>query len=92
MVTQTHADEAPDGGAEIERALLAYLRGHPRAADTIDGIVEWWLPLQRFATARECVERALDKLAANGTLRRESLHDGRVLYALNIMQPPSPPR
>lgn len=84
---QSHTNVHAEGDDEIERALLTYLRGHPQAADTLDGIVEWWLPLQRYETARQRVERSLDKLVANGTLRRDRMHDGATLYALHDKDP-----
>lgn len=79
---QSHSDAAAKSDDEIERSLLAYLRGHPQAADTLDGIVEWWLPLQRYETARRRVENAVEKLVSRGVLRRDSLQNGDVLYAL----------
>jgi hypothetical protein len=78
---QSHTKATPEDDGEIERSLLTYLRGHPQAADTLDGIVEWWLPLQRYETARLRIERTLEKLVADGTLRRDLLQDGAVLYA-----------
>lgn len=77
-----HTQAAPEDDGEIERSLLGYLRGHPQAADTLDGIVEWWLPLQRYETARLRIERTLERLVADGTLRRDLLRDGAILYAL----------
>lgn len=82
MAMQSKTDAAAKGDDEIERSLLIYLRGHPQAADTLDGIVEWWLPLQRYETARLHIERTLEKLVIDGTLRRDLLRDGAVLYAL----------
>ena len=79
---QSRTESAPEDDGEIERSLLSYLRGHPQAADTLDGIVEWWLPLQRYETARRRIERVLDRLVADGTLRRDLLQDDVVLYAL----------
>lgn len=79
---QSHGDVGARDNDEIERSLLAYLRGHPRAADTLDGIVDWWLPRQRYETARLRIESALERLVAEGTLRRDILQDGAVLYAL----------
>jgi hypothetical protein len=72
-----------DGGSEIESVLLAYLQRHPQAADTLRGIANWWLPLQRYENGRQCVERALDDLVAAGVLCREQLPDGEMLYTLN---------
>jgi hypothetical protein len=68
--------------AEIEDAMMNYLRKHPDAADTLDGIVAWWLPLQRFETIKVRVESALAHLVEKGLLNREQLPDGSQLYAL----------
>lgn len=71
------------GRREVEHAVLAYLDRHPDAADTLDGIVSWWLPQQRYVTERDRIERALGGLVERGELRRDRLPDGAVLYALN---------
>ncbi|WP_201316532.1 hypothetical protein [Dyella sp. EPa41] len=71
------------GRQEVERAVLAYLHRHPDAADTLDGIVSWWLPQQRYETERERIERVLSVLVERGALRCDRLPDGAVLYALN---------
>jgi hypothetical protein len=73
---------------EVEIAVLAYLKKHPEAADTLDGIVSWWLPQQRYETDRERIERVLSELVTHGKLRCEHLPGGAVLYALN--RPGSP--
>jgi hypothetical protein len=78
----SHKEAAAEDDGEIERSLLAYLRSHPRAADTLDGIVNWWLPLQRYETARLRIECALEKLVVDGTLQRDLLQDGVALYTL----------
>lgn len=68
---------------EVERSVLAYLRQHPQAADTLRGIVNWWLPLQRYESGCEHIEHALGRMVAEGLLHRDRLPDGEVLYALN---------
>ncbi|MGO4700708.1 hypothetical protein [Dyella sp. 2RAB6] len=68
---------------EVEGAVLAYLAQHPDAADTLDGIVSWWLPQQRYETERQRIEQALSHLVERGQLRRDRLPGGAVLYALN---------
>lgn len=78
-------DEA--GRQEVERAVLAYLQQHPDAADTLDGIVNWWLPQQRFEIERQRIERALGHLVECGQLRCDPLPGGAVLYALNRSDP-----
>lgn len=68
---------------EVERAVMGYLGAHPDAADTLDGIVDWWLPQQRYETERRRIDAALRTLVARGLLRRSGLPGGTELYALN---------
>lgn len=82
-MTDPRGDFSAEGETEIEMVLLAYLQRHPQAADTLRGIANWWLPLQRYENGRQQVERALTDLVAAGLLRGESLPDGEMLYTLN---------
>lgn len=54
----------PDPRQEI----VEYLHAHPSAADTVDGIIQWWLIHQRYETARDVIERALDDLVEQGII------------------------
>jgi len=74
---------------EVEAVLLAYLHRHPQAADTLEGIVSWWLPQQRYEVGSQRIERVLRDMVDSGTLRCERLPGGAVLYALNPS--PEPP-
>lgn len=61
--------------AEIDR----YLEAHPQAADSVEGIRQWWLTAlgpQRSAL----VEAALGHLLVRGIVVREVMPDGTVLY------------
>jgi hypothetical protein len=74
---------------EIEEAVIAYLQRHPQAADTLDGIVTWWLPLQRYELGRTKISRVLGQMVDAGLLRRDRLPDGGDIFALNQrMDPP----
>lgn len=73
---------AGQAAVDVEALVLAYLHRHPAAADTLEGILRWWLPLQRFEAEREHVAAVLQALVRCGALRREVLPDGRELYAL----------
>ncbi|HEY9132664.1 MAG TPA: hypothetical protein VIM98_12975 [Dyella sp.] len=77
------------GKSEVEHAVLAYLAQHPDAADTLDGIVNWWLPQQRYEIERRRIEKVLVSLVERGQLRRDRLPGGAVLYALNRSDPPA---
>jgi hypothetical protein len=69
------------GRARLCGAILGYLRTHPQAADTVAGIVEWWLPRHLPAEAVERVQAALDELVAQGWVEKIVLVGGTVLYA-----------
>jgi hypothetical protein len=89
MTGQRGKSTASGSAAEIERSVLAYLDRHPQAADTLRGIVNWWLPRQRYELGCRRIGHVLDRLVAEGTLHRDELPDGEVLYALN--RPAKPP-
>lgn len=71
------------GTNEVASAVLTYLQRHPNAADTLDGIVSWWLPQQRYEIERQHIKRTLGEMVERGQLRCDRLPDGAVLYALN---------
>jgi hypothetical protein len=79
-------DSRHDLSAEVAVAVLGYLDGHPDAADTLDGIVRWWLPQQRYEMEKARIERVLEILVADGLLRREWLPGGAILYTLSKTQ------
>ena len=63
-------------GLEIQ----SYLDTRPGAVDSIDGIVEWWLPRIRMEEHRELVQIALDRLVQRGTLSQHQIPGGSVVY------------
>jgi hypothetical protein len=66
--------------ARVRSAILAYLERHANAADTREGIIDWWLPIEQRAIDRAVIERALEMLVAEGLLVGTRLVDGTVLY------------
>lgn len=48
--------------------IVEYFRRHPAAGDSLDGIVDWWLPQQRYETARAAIQKALDDLVQSGVV------------------------
>jgi hypothetical protein len=68
----THASQpAPNEAAreaELAKAILVYLAGHPDAMDTVEGIAGWWLLRQRVETEVYRVAGALCALARRGLL------------------------
>ena len=68
--------------------ILAYLRAHPQASDSLEGIVSWWLPA-RFSAARDVVQESLDRLVALALVERTRLADGTIVYGRKQDGPPS---
>ena len=68
------------GLSEVVDAILRYLHSHPEAADTVDGICEWWLPVYWYADVL-IVEAAFARLQAQGLVRRRENADHHVLYS-----------
>lgn len=75
------AENEQSGHLEQREAILRYLAARPHAADTVEGVVNWWLPLQRYQDTYETIEKILEGLAAEGLLAKTSLPDDKVIYA-----------
>jgi hypothetical protein len=70
-------------------ALTRYLREHPQASDTAEGIARWWL--QAAVADWPKVRRAIAAMAAAGRLTVHVAGDGREHYRL-AAPAPAPPR
>jgi hypothetical protein len=71
-----------DGGVQkVVGDIVRYIAQHPRAADSFDGIWQWWIPRQRYEDSRAAVEQALAELERRGVLKRSTLLDGTVVYS-----------
>ena len=69
--------------SQIGSKILAYLVENPKAQDTLEGIVEWWL-LEReikFRTAR--VKEALSDLVARGLILEKRGSNSQRHYLIN---------
>lgn len=66
---------------QLDEEILTYLREHSEAADTFEGIIEWWLPRQRFEQGKAQIQKALDDLLAQGLVKRDCLSDGTAIYS-----------
>lgn len=63
---------------EIERYLLT----HPYAADSLEGVVKWWIARQCFEESYDHVQQALDFLIARGRIRKTMNTDGTYIYSI----------
>jgi hypothetical protein len=65
---------------EVADVVARYLRAHPEASDTLEGIARWWLSRQRQDDATELVKAALDLLVQRGVVERRTTSDGVTLF------------
>ena len=64
---------------EIEERILRYFADHPHAADTAEGIHQWWLG--DLVASLDDVEAALQRLVDAGAIVARTLGDGSIVYA-----------
>lgn len=65
----------------LAHEVATYLSMHPNAADTVEGILRWWLTRVRTEEATADVQLALDALVERGVVVQRRLPDGRFIYA-----------
>jgi len=68
---------------EVALKILRYLDHNPKAADTVEGILEWWLPKQSMYEEKRVVEQALDRMVSRSFLLAMQSSDARKHYRLN---------
>ena len=69
--------------SEVARDLLSYLIENPDAADTLEGIVEWWLLERKIHIGIVKVKQALEQMTAKGLILARMGSDSRVRYLIN---------
>jgi hypothetical protein len=70
----------PTAAESVAGEILAYLLRRPSACDTLDGILQWWLPRIRLEEATETVQEALALLEQRQLIDRIALAAGPVVY------------
>jgi hypothetical protein len=75
------SDATRERRGAIRDAILAYLRHHPRASDSVTGICSWWLPEEGVEEEQTVVEGVLEELAVTRLIRRFELPEGTVIFA-----------
>jgi Fe2+ or Zn2+ uptake regulation protein len=66
--------------AHMADAIKQYLGKHPQAADTLEGIVHWWLLRQRYESTVALVNDALELLVQQGFLSKIDIHGSQTIY------------
>jgi hypothetical protein len=63
--------------------ILTYLVQHPRAQDTFEGILQWWLLERYIERQRAAVQGAVEELVDSGLVLAHQGRDRRRRYRLN---------
>ena len=67
----------------LEQAVAAierYLAQHPTAADSEQGIAQWWLPAMGVDAPLDRVVGALERLRERGRIERTTLPGGQAIW------------
>lgn len=76
--------DKPTDDAQLEKIadeITRYLQQHQFAADTLEGICQWWIARQRIEEDKQRVLAALEYLLERKQLHCRQLPDGSVLYS-----------
>lgn len=65
---------------QLAREISAYIAERPEAADTLEGLINWWISRQRLLEAEHNVRRAVEFLVRQGVIEARVLPDGSMLY------------
>ena len=69
--------------SSIGNEILAYLVDHPKAQDTLEGIVSWWLLERTIKFQQTQVKKALAELVAKGLVIEHKGMDSQTHYRIN---------
>ena len=69
--------------SQLGNKILAYLVDHPKAQDTLEGIVEWWLLEQKITYETARVQEALAELVAQKMILEKKGPDSKTHYRIN---------
>jgi hypothetical protein len=74
------SDKPEEGVQTVAADIVRYLRRHPGAADTAEGIARWWLGGRHYEETLTRVEHAIGLLVQQGLVEKQLLPDGAAIY------------
>lgn len=77
-MTDTPAQKIAAAVAAIE----AYLAIHPGAADSVQGVAQWWLPSVGLELPPSLVEHALQHMQRHGRIGCRRMPDGQCIWGV----------
>lgn len=66
----------------LSQRIISYLKKHPEAGDTLEGIVTWWLEQERIDRVVDDVADALRSLEKKGTVLAHRTQAGTTIYKI----------
>lgn len=66
----------------LSQRIISYLKKHPEAGDTLEGIVTWWLEQERIDRVVDDVADVLRSLEKKGTVQAHRTHTGTTIYKI----------
>jgi hypothetical protein len=86
MCAHEQSPQMTDKEMEVARDILQYLADHPKAQDTLAGIVGWWIPIATIKRETALVDRVLGILAKKGYVIKYEGKDFRIHYKINPLK------
>jgi hypothetical protein len=71
--------KCPQDPVKIARGILDYLSRQPAAEDTLEGIMQYWMPERSTGQQMTMVKEALGDLVTQGLLEKTT-KEGRTVY------------
>jgi DNA-binding MarR family transcriptional regulator len=66
--------------------VLSYLVKNPKAEDTLEGVLQWWLLQERIGYEMKRVKQALEELAVRNFVTEVNGPENRIFYRINEAQ------
>lgn len=66
--------------AAVAEEIRRYLAAHPDAADSTEGVLDWWLMRQRDEQSAQLVGEAMRWLLEQGAVTSRVMPDGQIVY------------
>jgi len=68
---------------QVADQIECYLKNHPDAADTVEGITKWWLPGLGIDVSNFMVQQALNYLGSKSVVKCNTNLSGNKVYSSN---------
>ena len=68
---------------QVADEIECYLKNHPNAADTVEGIAKWWLQGEKNDVSNLIVQQALNYLRSKAVVKCNANLSGNKVYSSN---------